>query len=238
MPPRSDELELIDGARLSHSELVANLNHMAIANRLMGTSNRLVEAVETILLSHDCARPLSWLDIGAGGGHVLLAVVRWARRRRLRLKAIVGDLSGEVLAIARENLRRQLSPMAADFPVLVQHDGCRIPFGSASVDLVTCCHTLHHLGADRAIALLKEVERVSRLGFVIVDLRRSFFTYWASRVLTRILGHRLSEHDGPLSVLRSFTRAELSALASSAGIPSPEVREHTWQVSLLRSKAF
>lgn len=236
MPHRSEELEFIDRAEAGHSDLVANLEHMALANRLMGTSNRLVEALETILQSHDGARPLSWVDVGTGGGDIPVAVVRWARWRRLRLKAIVSDLSGETLAIARCNLGRQLTPMAADFPLLVQHDGCRIPFDSGSVDLVTCCHTLHHLDATRAIALLKEIERVSRLGFVILDLRRAFFTYWASRLLTCILGHRLSAHDGPLSVLRSFTRAELLALALDAGIPSPEIHEYAWQVMLLRSK--
>lgn len=236
-PPRSDKQELLDVEKPNRDDLVVNLNDMALANRFLGTSRHLVDYMEELLRCHQGADTLYWLDVGTGGANIPLVVAQWEGWRARRLQVVVSDLNWDVLAIARDNLRSLRGPMV-ETPLIVQHDASRMPLGDGSVDIVSCCNTLHHLGYDRAVALLREAERICRLGFVIIDLRRSLINYVILRLLATLGGaeHRLSRHDGPLSVLRSFTGAELAMLVADAGVPSVKIRHYAWQVALMRDK--
>ena len=75
--------------------------------------------------------------------------------------------------------------------------------------------------------MLREMERLSRTGFILNDIRRDAVGYvaaWiASRVATR---NRLTRHDMPLSVLRAYTPDELRALLRQAGIRDASVTTH------------
>ena len=75
--------------------------------------------------------------------------------------------------------------------------------------------------------VLREMDRLSRTGFILNDIRRCLAGYvaaWgASRVATR---NRLTRHDMPLSVLRAYTPDELRALLRQAGIPDATVTTH------------
>ncbi len=236
-PPRSHEKELIDVEPQSREDLITNLGDMALANRLMGTTSRVVASLGRLASGCATTSTLSWLDVGTGGAEVPLEVIGRADRMGVRLRVIASDVNGEVLLIAKDNLRRCPDAHRADAPIVVRHDATRIPFETASVDLVTCCNTLHHLARDEAVSLFREVERVSRLGFMVLDVHRSLLTYWASRLLAAFLRHhRLSRHDGPLSVLRSYTRSEMAMLATEAAIPCFEIHEYLWHVVLLRDK--
>ena len=69
--------------------------------------------------------------------------------------------------------------------------------------------------------------RVARRAVVVTDLERS----WPALVGVWLVAHvairsRLTRHDGPLSVRRSYTVAELSALAQQAGLTDAVVRAH------------
>ena len=67
--------------------------------------------------------------------------------------------------------------------------------------------------------LLRELHRVSRRGVVVNDLRRGWFPYAATLLTVRAFGRSsVTQHDGPLSVRRSYTLRELDALASEAGL--------------------
>jgi hypothetical protein len=58
--------------------------------------------------------------------------------------------------------------------------------------------------------------RVARRRVIVLDIRRHWLAYWGfvawSRLLTR---NRLIRYDGPLSVLRGFTRDELMVLGNA-----------------------
>ena len=67
------------------------------------------------------------------------------------------------------------------------------------------------------LLVLAEMDRLGRSGFILNDLRRSWAGYLAARVAGRLTTrNRLTRHDGPLSVRRSFTARELLAVAHAA----------------------
>jgi hypothetical protein len=85
-------------------------------------------------------------------------------------------------------------------------------------------------GEEDAVRLLKEIHRVAAIGYIVKDLRRSWVAWSLITVLTKIFTrNRLTRHDGPLSVLRSYTVYEHDALAGRAGFVGRRVvKEPFW----------
>jgi len=118
-------------------------------------------------------------------------------------------------------------------------DVLALPFADGAVDVVTCSQLLHHFTDDDAVRALRELSRVARVAVVVGDLRRSWLAASLFWLVSWPLGfHRVTRHDGTLSVLRGFTADELRAMAERAGVPRPEVRRSlgwrlaaTWRVA-------
>jgi SAM-dependent methyltransferase len=105
-------------------------------------------------------------------------------------------------------------------------DGFRLPLRDRSVDYVLCSQLLHHFGADAAVRLLAELDRVARRGVVVADLRRSAFA--AAGIFLASFPLRFqptTRRDAVISVFRGFTAAELGALCDAAGVRAA-VRRH------------
>ncbi|TMJ07553.1 MAG: methyltransferase domain-containing protein [Bacillati bacterium ANGP1] len=111
-----------------------------------------------------------------------------------------------------------------------------LPFPDRAVDVVICGLALHHFPYDEAVRVLREIARVARHGFIVNDILRSWGAYLGAWLDTRLLSrNRLARHDGPLSVLRSFTVDEFRAMVTQAGLSGVEVRRHPmFRVALIR----
>jgi hypothetical protein len=73
------------------------------------------------------------------------------------------------------------------------------------------------------------MERTARRGWFVNDLHRHPIPYHAFRLMARAAGwHRFVQHDGPVSIARSFRRADWRRLAAEAGLgpSSVEIRWH------------
>jgi SAM-dependent methyltransferase len=163
--------------------------------------------------------PFRVLDVGTGGGDIAIGFARWARRRGRRVEVLALDLDPEVLACAAEVTR--------PFPEvrLVAADALEPPLRPGTVDLAVCSLMLHHLSEEGVVHLLRRLAGVARLGFVVSDLRRGRLAWATAWVLTRAISrNRLTRHDGPLSVRRAYTRAELRGLSAQAGLPDVDWR--------------
>ena len=100
----------------------------------------------------------------------------------------------------------------------VQADARRLPFREKSADLVLCSLALHHFADHDALAVLKEMARIGRLGTACVDLVRSrLATIGIWLMTTFLVRDPMVRHDGRLSIRRAFTHAEMKSLAQRAG---------------------
>jgi SAM-dependent methyltransferase len=202
---RSSAHELLDAELLDAHELRINLREMAMLNRLPGGIGDSVRAVERLLGDQVEA---TVLDVGTGSGDF----VRRLRQRR-DVEAIASDVRPEVLEIAARNLS------GTSHVTLLRADARAIPLGDREVDVAHASLLMHHFDPDDAIAALREMRRVARLGVVINDLRRGLvaFTVTAAAVLALSRG-AYTRHDGVLSARRAYTVAELDTLATRAGL--------------------
>lgn len=214
-PARSNEIELLDRPSSLREDLPANLADIRRLNQWFGGTSLAVRAVEDALCGR---RAATLLDVATGSADIPVALYRWSRSRGIDLSIAASDVSAEVL--------REAQAVAAGTPIeLVQADALDLPWDDASVDIVTCCLALHHFAPAAAAIVLRQMWRVARVAIVVVDLTRGYLAYAGTWLATHsVARNRLTRHDGPLSVLRAYTPAEMRALADDAGIPAVEVR--------------
>jgi 2-polyprenyl-3-methyl-5-hydroxy-6-metoxy-1,4-benzoquinol methylase len=232
VPERRRGPELIDlpPENYSQSEYAGSLADIRTVNRCLGDNRAAIKFFSSLLSGVATAgdRPVRVLDVATGSADIPVEIVKWARGRGIKVSVIAVDINP--LAIHEAAALTQAYP---EITVEVA-DGFSLPYMDRSFDIVLCAKTLHHFSEEDTVRLLKELDRVAAIGYIIMDLRRSWVAWLLISVLTRLFSrNRLTRHDGPMSVLRSYTPVELDALAGRAGLAGHRVvRQPFWLMVL------
>jgi ubiquinone/menaquinone biosynthesis C-methylase UbiE len=195
------------------ADRAASLADIDRLNAWFGGHALTIRHVARLLARAPSAGAVTVADVGAGNGGLALRLGEWGRRSRRRLLVVAVDLDPDTARLARHRTATQQDV------TVIRGDATALPLGNGSVDVAVSSLLLHHLEPGVASAVLAEMARVSRLGFVVNDLWRArlgLLTVWLA---TRVLGcHPISRHDGPLSVRRSYSPAEIRGLAARARV--------------------
>jgi len=224
---RTGAAEYLDEQGHDEAVLADSMRQVADVNRYLGGTRSTVRAVERLLPTD---RTGTVLDVGCGAGDVAAALANRVQGRHVRITAI--DLHPQILALARQRLH------AMNSVHLARADALALPFADRSFDVAMMSLTLHHFEDDAPVTVLRELGRVAA-AVVINDLERN----WQNRAGALLLGrtlwarNRLTRHDGPLSVERSFTAAELSGLAHRAGLHDVRVRRRYFYRLVLTARS-
>jgi len=205
--------EILDGPLDDLDAVAGNLRDLRRVNRLLGGTRLSRLAIAGLWPD---GTSLAVLDVGTGGADIPVSLLADAARRGRSLRVEAIDSRPEVIEAAR--LARPAVDRVSGLSLRVA-DGLALPYPDGAFDVAHCSMVVHHLEPAEAVALLREMARVSRLGVVVNDLVRGRL-FWAgawvmSHAATR---NRLTRNDAPLSVRRAFSRAELRALAAEAGL--------------------
>jgi len=227
---RSERGEQLDASVVPRAALRSNLEDLRRLNRLFGGTSTARRALARLPLPLD--RPVTLLDIGTGSADVPAALLAAFRKGGIRPRFLCLDRNLDIVREAMDTTNGQASDLR-----YVRADGLHLPLADGSVDIALCSLTLHHFAPVDAVALLREMHRVSRIGLVVVDLYRSEVAYVATWLATHVFARSpMTRHDGPLSVRRSYTPRELAELAAAAGLDGADVYVHPWfRMSLLSS---
>lgn len=161
-------------------------------------------------------RPRTILDLATGAGDIPRAI---AQRFEVTITAVDGN--PEILTIARER--------STGFPQIrfEQHNLLSLPYASGSFDVVLCALVLHHFAESDAVAILRRIHDIARVGFIVNDLRRNRVAIGLSKLMaSTIISNPIARFDAPASCERAFTVAELRAMAERAGMNHFTVRRH------------
>lgn len=228
--PYENIRELLDDPQAAGAdELHQSLRDIRMANVVGQGTAVVLRHLPDVLGAWPAGRPLRVLDLATGSGDIPRAVVGWCRRRGIPCRVVATDISPHVLAAARAHTR--------DYPeiTILACDAGRPPFAPGVFDLVTCSLALHHLDAPAAARTLGAMARLARCGFIVNDVERSWPAWIAAVVLVYgITRNRLTRHDGPASVKRAFTRTEIRAMATQAGIRGGCILQHAfWRIAFV-----
>jgi ubiquinone/menaquinone biosynthesis C-methylase UbiE len=220
--PRMAGAELMDEIAQDHGELARSLEDLRGVNRWLGGTRVVLHHLAALVRRHPRAE-YRILDIATGSGDIPLQIARWARGEDVQARIVATDNHPTTLEMARAHT-------AAEPSITVEAaDALRLPYADDSFDVAVLSTALHHFDDERdCVRVLREMHRVSRIGFIVNDLARSRTALLGARLLAATVWrtHPVTRHDGPLSVRRSFTPAELRTLAARAGFATARVHAH------------
>ena len=224
---RSTAEEWMDAADATEPAFAGALRDLARINRMSLAYRPTLRWLDR-LVARTGARRLSVLDVGAGGGDMLLQVAAWARRRGV--------------AVALTGLDR--SPWSASYAT-----AAGVPAEWITCDLfdldparrfdaVLCSLFTHHLKDPELVRFLRWLEARAERGWLISDLHRHWlpwgFVWGAVRALRM---DPMVVHDSTVSIARAFVRADWERLLAQAGVQA-EIGwawPFRWQVGAIRA---
>lgn len=214
---RTSATELMDTENTDAADFAACLRDLATVNVVTLAHRATLAWLARVARSLPEGAALSVLDVGFGEGDLLRAIHRWGERRGLRLR-----LSGV-----------DLNPLSTAAAIAATPAAMAVQYVTSDVfayrpdpppDVVVSSLFTHHLPDPAVVEFLRWMDRVAVRGWFINDLHRSAVSYHGFRLLSRAAGwHRFVQHDGPVSIARSFRRAEWRRLIEVAHVRA-EVR--------------
>lgn len=214
---RSYELEHLDKGDYTPEEYEGCLVELRRINDWLGDTRALRLTLLTEIEELNL-REFSIIDVGAGSGELLRAAAEWARQSG-RIGNFVGIELNKRSARAIAEESQAFSEISA-----VQGDGFNLPFAGQTFDYAICSLITHHFKDGDVIAFLRELNRIARRAIYVIDLVRHPVPYYLYTTIGRLFLHnRLIREDGALSILRSFTPAELEKLAKCADLKNIKV---------------
>jgi len=201
--------ELLDTDAGSPEEVRAALADLRLVNRWFGGTRTMSGLLQRVS-RRTGLRELRVLDVAGASGDVPAAAAASLRRQGIELKVTLLD--------------RAASHLNGRFRA-VSGDAMALPFAKESFDVVTCSLFVHHLEPAQIERFVREGLRVARVAVLINDLRRHpihlalVYAAWP-------LFSRITRHDAPASIHRSYTAAELKALLMRTGARKVELSRH------------
>lgn len=212
----------MDDPACAPEDLGRSLAALATVNRWFGGGAAIRRPIERALAGR-APGDVRLLDVGTGGGDIPRALDRRLRAAGWRPRFCLTDNHATTLRLARDRTAGDPPDTSRAF---VRLDAVRLPFANDAFDIGFAGTMLHHLETEAANEFLRELDRVSRLGWVVSDLRRGV----AIRLAVGLLGSTIwrrnepARVDGRVSVRRAFRTDEIEALLAKAGLEDAVVR--------------
>lgn len=217
IPRASDAEEWMDSPEQDVGDLDRTLADLRGVNRWLG-GTRVVLTHMRRMLRRAGPGSYSLLDVGTGSADIPLVLTRAFPQ----LEIVATDAHAQTLELARHHV--------GDLPrIRVEPaDALALPYPDKTFDFALCSTALHHFEPPDAVRVLGELARVARRGVIVNDLRRSPLNLLGAKLLAVTVWrhNRLTRHDGPLSVRRSYTPTEMALLAQAAGLQRGRVYTH------------
>ncbi|MFD2035878.1 methyltransferase domain-containing protein [Belliella marina] len=224
---RSYEKEIMDDLEFEGPVLDQSLKELRTINKFLGGNKVTTSGLEYIVkkFPQDC---YSIADIGCGGGDMIRVMSDWAKKKNHTCKFIGIDANPNTIEFARERLKD------LDGVALKTENVFDESFEEDQVDIITCTLFTHHFTDDELIRLFGSFKKKAKLGIIINDLHRHRVAYFSIKLLTKIFSKSpMVQNDGPLSVLRGFSRNDLNKTLSLSGIKNAKIKwfwAFRWQV--------
>ncbi len=232
---RSGDAEIMDDLDYAGEMMDRTLGELEVINRWLGGNDVTINGIGQLLKGTNPDRTVHVADLGCGRGDMLLLIDNWAKKKKLDVNLIGIDANQYVIDAARKRLN--------GFPH-IQLQAINIlstAFQRKKFDIVIGTLFYHHFSDEQLINFFSQLKNQTNIGFLINDIHRHSLAYYSIKLLTRFFSRSsMVKYDAPLSVLRAFTRVELTNILHSAGIRNFTINwtwAFRWQVIVFSNSA-
>jgi SAM-dependent methyltransferase len=163
------------------------------------------------------ADPLRILDVGSGYGDSLRRIEQWAKARGVAVELTGLDLNSDTTAIAEE-----ATPASSHIQWVSSDVFAFTP--QKPVHVVVSSLFTHHLAETDIVRYLQWMENHAQIGWFINDLSRAAIPFHIFRIFSKLTGlHPFVQHDGPISIRRSFVPEDWKRMCAASGLADRDV---------------
>lgn len=224
---RNTDPELMDDPTIDPlilDQAVADINKV---NTLLGGFKFTLNEVKQYIHGDDLLRIV---DFGCGDGAMLRYLACHLPQSNLEFIGI--DLSPRSIAQAIEKSKddKRLSFRESDITTIHPDD--------LQADILITTLTLHHFSDDQIVGLLKTFKKLTSTAIIINDLHRNRLAFqffkWFSPIFRL---HKISIHDGLISIASGFKSADFKQYAQEAGISNDRLKwkwsfRYIWTITI------
>jgi SAM-dependent methyltransferase len=194
----------------SYEDFRACLADLAKVNRITLAHRPTLQWLGRLIAVPGRSKPLHIVDVGCGGGDMLRAIAKWAKRRDIQVSLTGIDLNPYAARAAQEMSSEGIQWITGDAYSYAPPEG---------IDIILSSLFAHHLSDPEVERFIAWMENTARCGWFINDLHRMRIYIRIFQALSKIAHwHRFVQHDGPVSIRRSFRIEEWRNLCKAAGV--------------------
>jgi 2-polyprenyl-3-methyl-5-hydroxy-6-metoxy-1,4-benzoquinol methylase len=224
---RSTQKELMDDLECSGEVLEQTLRELKTINRWLGGNEVTTDGLDQLV--RDFPKPsYSICDVGCGGGDMLRIMQDWAKSRKIAVKLTGVDANPNIIELAKTRLN-DLKEIEWEVQNVFSQQ-----FQQSKTDILTCTLFTHHFTDEELVSLFRAFRQKINLGIIINDLHRNPIAYYSIRLLTSLFSKSpMVKNDGPISVLRAFSRKDWERILAKAEIKNYRISWHwafRWQL--------
>jgi 2-polyprenyl-3-methyl-5-hydroxy-6-metoxy-1,4-benzoquinol methylase len=209
MKSRSAEIEKLDDLTLHGETLHKALQSLAWINRWFGNHRAVIKAIHAVYKE----TPVQIIDLGCGGGDLVLAVAKSLQQHKIPF-AITG-IDGNINSLAFAKKKCKAFPEI----IFLQGDILSNEFSIKPCHILISSHFMYHFTEDALIHFLKKNISAISTAVIFSELKRNSFAMRLFELSSFLLPiSKLAKQDGLLAIKRSFSKKEWLSILQQSGI--------------------
>ncbi|MFT7330703.1 MAG: 2-polyprenyl-3-methyl-5-hydroxy-6-metoxy-1,4-benzoquinol methylase [Roseivirga sp.] len=211
---RSTEIEIMDDLDMSGEALINSLDQLANINKWLGGNKTTIDSLKTILKTQAKDKTISIVDLGCGNGDMLRKVAHFGKKNDYKFNLLGIDANQTTIDYAIK--------LSANFPEITykKEDVLSKEFATHTYDIAMCTLFLHHFEDHVALDFVQTLLKNAKIGVVINDLHRHWLAYYLFKLLTSVIGNKMTREDGLTSILKAFKRIDLEGFSKKLNYKS------------------
>jgi 2-polyprenyl-3-methyl-5-hydroxy-6-metoxy-1,4-benzoquinol methylase len=211
MKSRLTESEKLDDLSLQGEPLHKALQSLAWINRWFGNHSSVIKAIHA--LYNEQPKPLRIIDLGCGGGDLILTVAQSLERQKIEFSITGIDGNANSLAYAQ---KKCAAFKEIDF---LQADILSNKFSIQPCDMLISSHFIYHFTDGKLVDFFKNNVAAVSTAIIFSELERNVLALRLFKFSSFLLPiSKLAKQDGLLAIKRSFNKKEWSTILQQAGI--------------------
>ena len=213
---RSDQQEIMDDLTCSGEDVRQALHELDFINAWLGGNAVTLKGVSQLAAVVPPESKITVADLVCGSGDIADLVRRLLESKGLRPEVTGIDANANIVDIAKQ----KHPDVHFDVLDIFSNEFARMRF-----DVITATLFFHHFDSETLAAFIRQLLGQVRIGIVINDIHRHWFSFHSIRVLTQVFSRSaMVRHDAPVSVLRAFSRRDLEEVLHAAGVRRYTIR--------------
>ncbi|AZQ44372.1 class I SAM-dependent methyltransferase [Nonlabens ponticola] len=217
---RSTLPEMMDDPSISQEQLRHAVNDVNKVNTYLGGYKFTLNAVKKALQNNP-KDSYTIIDLGCSDGAMLRYLSDHLAHDNIDYIGV--DLSTKSISNAREKCKNYSRISFRESDIL------KTPPEQLNCDIMLCTLTLHHFNEEQIPKFLNKFQEITSTRIIINDLHRNILAFYFFKFFSPIfIKHRISRHDGLISIASGFKRSDFKRYADKCSITNDRL---TWKWS-------